>query len=54
MGQFALDQDYDDPAFDADMRQLRKEQLAADISPEEVAEECRDLDNDDWYFEDEI
>jgi hypothetical protein len=31
-----------DPAHEADMRQLRKEQLAADISPEEAEEECRE------------
>lgn len=32
--------EYDDPAHEADMRQLRREQLEADISPEEADAEC--------------
>lgn len=32
--------EYDDPAHEADMRQLRKEQLEADISVEEANAEC--------------
>lgn len=34
--------DYDDPAHDADMAELRREQLAADVG-----------DDDDGYFEEE-
>lgn len=46
---------YDDPAHEEDMRQLRREQLHADISPEEAAEECALMDeqNDDFYYEDD-
>lgn len=45
--------DYDDPAHDADMRALRREQLEADITPEEAEEECRWLEQDDDSYEDD-
>lgn len=32
--------EYDDPAHDADMRALRREQLRADISAEEAEQEA--------------
>lgn len=32
--------EYDDPAHAADMRELRREQLRADISPEEAEQEA--------------
>lgn len=35
---------YDDPAHEADMARLRREQLMSDISPEEATEECARMD----------
>lgn len=41
-----------DLAHEADMERLRREQLRADISPEEAAAECLDWDHgDDWNDE---
>jgi hypothetical protein len=49
--------DYDDPAHEADMRQLKREQLHADISPEEANAECmwggHDMDDMHGMDEDE-
>ena len=41
-----------DEAHEFDMRQLRKEQLRADISPEEAAEEMElhELD-EEWFYD---
>jgi hypothetical protein len=40
---------YDDPAHEHDMEMLRREQLRADISPEEAEEECAKYDEYDGY-----
>lgn len=39
--------EYDDPAHDADMRALRREQLQADISPEEAEQDVGWSQRDD-------
>lgn len=47
-----MSNEYDDPAHDADMEELRREQLRNDISAEEANEECAELDamlGDDGY-----
>lgn len=41
--------DYDDPAHDADMAELRREQLAADVGDDVDQDDMED----DGYFEEE-
>lgn len=43
--------DYDDPAHDADMAELRREQLAADVGDDVDHEDAQD-DMEDEDFED--
>lgn len=40
-----------DLAHEADMERLRREQLRADISPEEAAEECAEIEARDAWME---
>lgn len=44
--------DYDDPAHDADMAELRREQLAADVGDDMSRHPLDDME-DDGYFEEE-
>jgi hypothetical protein len=41
-----------DLAHEADMERLRREQLRADISPEEAAEECAEIEAREAYLDD--
>ena len=47
--------DYDDPAHDADMAELRREQLAADVGDDVSRHPLDDMEDDDFedYFEEE-
>lgn len=44
--------DYDDPAHDADMEELRREQLAADVGDDVSRHPLDDMEDED-YFEEE-
>ena len=44
--------DYDDPAHDADMAELRREQLAADVGDDVSRHQLDDMEDED-YFEEE-
>ena len=46
--------DYDDPAHDADMAELRREQLAADVGDDVSRHPLDDMEEDaDGYFEED-
>ena len=46
--------DYDDPAHDADMAELRREQLAADVGDDVSRHPLDDMEDDaEDYFEEE-
>lgn len=45
--------DYDDPAHDADMAELRREQLAADVGDDMEDDADGYFEEDEDYFEEE-
>ena len=49
-----MSHDYDDPAHDADMAELRREQLAADVGDDVSRHPLDDMEDDaEDYFEEE-
>lgn len=48
-----MSHDYDDPAHDADMAELRREQLAADVGDDMEDDADGYFEEDEDYFEEE-